>query len=131
MPSARHHHEKEAQKYAKNAKATMTLNNIYQLPENRDGEFRLIVCEIMRINITSEACTMPMHQLAEEFITNSLNIGPAHPHRYNQVLARIKATMEYTVDAEVLKQSILLIVDLDHARLSKPACPLLPLLHVC
>jgi hypothetical protein len=79
----------------------MELNNIFQQPDNRVGKFTSIVCEepdqAIALNTLSTALNMPMYQLAEEFITKSLNIGPNHPHRWNQI-ALLKAAMEYTVD---------------------------------
>jgi hypothetical protein len=101
MPAARHKCAEEAKKYAKCSRSTMEVNRIFHLPENRVGKFKSIVCEEMeqakQLNLQSGAYNMPMHQLAEEFITKSLNIGPNHPNRWNQT-ALLKAAMEYTVD---------------------------------
>lgn len=98
--SARHKTDTEAEKYAKDAKSLMQLHEIFRDPMNRVGKWRSIVCEApsqaARMAATgSDAQGMPLHQLAEEFVTNSLGCPPGHAHRSNQY-ELLQLSLNYT-----------------------------------
>jgi hypothetical protein len=106
--SARHKSDKEAEKYAKDALALQQLQTIFYDHDNRVGKWKSIVCQAPsqaeRMAATgSDAQGIPLHQLAEEFVTNSLACPPGHLHRFNQ-RELLNLSMKYTCQPTLLEE---------------------------